>query len=181
MAALAHAPVPFRLAARSADITFVTPKDAEHLRALHASLRQAEVAAKRSLDPLRIFADLVVFLDDKATTAASRKAHLDELDGKELQSDAHIFVGTPDELADLLVAWHLEGIAGFRLRPGSLPHDLEAITRTLVPILQRRGLFRDHYASETLRKRLGLERPSNRYASSRVQSPEDSERTGATR
>ena len=56
------------------------------------------------------------------------------------------------------------GITGYRLRPGALPHDLEQITRALTPELQRRGAFRTAYGAGTLRRRLGLSRPANRYA-----------------
>jgi hypothetical protein len=55
-------------------------------------------------------------------------------------------------------------LSGFRLRPGTIGHDLEAITRALVPELQRRGAFRTSYADATLRGRLGLPRPASRYA-----------------
>jgi hypothetical protein len=48
----------------------------------------------------------------------------------------------PARLADLLQEWHEAGLSGFRLRPGAIPGDLEAITRELVPELQRRGAFR---------------------------------------
>ena len=33
-------------------------------------------------------------------------------------SDAHVFVGTPAELADLALEWQAAGLDGFRLRPG---------------------------------------------------------------
>jgi hypothetical protein len=51
------------------------------------------------------------------------------------------------------------------LRPGALPDDLTCITAGLIPELQARGLFRDHYEASTLRGLLGLPRPANRYAS----------------
>lgn len=56
------------------------------------------------------------------------------------------------------------GLTGFRLRPAVLGHDLPAITRGLVPELQRRDAFRRAYEAETLRGLLGLPRPTNRYA-----------------
>jgi hypothetical protein len=55
-------------------------------------------------------------------------------------------------------------LSGFRLRPGTIGHDLEMITRVLVPELQRRGVFREAYQDATLRGRLGLPRPASRYA-----------------
>jgi len=50
------------------------------------------------------------------------------------------------------------------LRPGAIPDDLEAITRDLVPELQRRGAFRTAYEAGTLRGLLGLHRPASRHA-----------------
>lgn len=45
-----------------------------------------------------------------------------------------------------------------------IAHDLPALTRGLVPELQRRGAFRQEYEADTLRGLLGLDRPANRYA-----------------
>ncbi|MDX6415707.1 MAG: hypothetical protein QOG28_327, partial [Trebonia sp.] len=75
-----------------------------------------------------------------------------------------VFTGSPAQLADLLLQWQRAGLSGFRLRPGVLGHDLQAITRGLVPELQRRGAFRRAYEADTLRGLLGLPRPANRYA-----------------
>lgn len=161
---LAHAPVSRRLAARQSDAVFITPHDLLELRSIVAAVREAEREAARAASPLRIFVDVVVFLDGAPGAASERKAQLDELDGRAYEPDASVFTGTPEQLADLLVAWRAEGIAGFRLRPGVLPYDLEAVTRQLVPLLQERGSFRTRYGAESLRGRLGLDRPANRYA-----------------
>jgi alkanesulfonate monooxygenase SsuD/methylene tetrahydromethanopterin reductase-like flavin-dependent oxidoreductase (luciferase family) len=109
----------------------------------------------------------VVFLDEEATAAADRKARLAELAGYEYTSDATVFTGTPAQLADLLRDWQACGLSGFRLRPGAISHDLAAITRGLVPELQRRGAFREAYEASTLRGLLGLTRPASRYATPR--------------
>jgi alkanesulfonate monooxygenase SsuD/methylene tetrahydromethanopterin reductase-like flavin-dependent oxidoreductase (luciferase family) len=162
--ALAHATIAYRLAARQADVVFVTPHDAGDVSSIEAEIRAEEAAVGRQLDPLRVFADLVVFLDDEPGAAATRRDHLDELDGGTYRSDAFVFTGTPAGLAEHLLSWQAEGLAGFRLRPGTQPHDLEAITRGLVPLLQQRGAFRHRYEEATLRGRLGLDRPANRYA-----------------
>jgi alkanesulfonate monooxygenase SsuD/methylene tetrahydromethanopterin reductase-like flavin-dependent oxidoreductase (luciferase family) len=161
--ALAHVTAAYRLAARQADAVFVTPHDADEVGAIVAEVRAEESAVDRRLDPLRVFADLVIFLDDEPGAAAARKSHLDELDGASYRSDASVFTGTPTELADHLLSWVTEGLAGFRLRPAVQPYDLEAITRRLVPLLEQRGAFRSRYEDATLRGRLGLDRPANRY------------------
>ncbi|VVJ18385.1 FMNH2-utilizing oxygenase [Amycolatopsis camponoti] len=159
--ALAHATVPYRLAARAADVVYVTPHDREHAEVIVGEVRAEQETAGRTQDPLHVFADLVVFLGDDA---AERKARLDDLAGAEYQSDADVFVGTPTQLADRLLDWHEAGLSGFRLHPGAVPHDLTAISRGLVPELQRRGAFRREYEASTLRGLLGLARPVNRYA-----------------
>ena len=163
--ALGHASVPYRLIARSADVGFVTPRDAGHAAAVVAEIRDAQQAAGRAGDTVHVFGDLVVFLDEPGgETGAERKARLDDLAGYPYASDATIFTGTAAGLADLLQAWQASGLSGFRLRPGAIPQDLHTITRGLVPELQRRAAFRNSYESRTLRGLLGLGRPVNRYA-----------------
>jgi alkanesulfonate monooxygenase SsuD/methylene tetrahydromethanopterin reductase-like flavin-dependent oxidoreductase (luciferase family) len=162
--ALGHRDVAYRLIGRSADLGFVTPRDAADAAAILGEVRAEQETAGRGGEPLHVLGDVVVFLGDTAAAATERKARLDGLLGQELRSDAHVFVGTPAELADLALEWHAAGLAGLRLRPGVLPHDLEQITRGLVPELQRRGAFRTAYTADTLRGHFGLPRPANRYA-----------------
>jgi alkanesulfonate monooxygenase SsuD/methylene tetrahydromethanopterin reductase-like flavin-dependent oxidoreductase (luciferase family) len=185
VAALAHSAVPYQLLATSADVGFITPKDAASAAAIVGEVRAAEAhAADARADeagaagtdrgrntphlagqPVRLFADLVVFLDDEPGQAARRRQRLDAVVGSEYRSDAPIFTGTAAELADLILDWRSAGLTGFRLRPAALPHDLAQITRALVPELRKRGTFRSKYESSTLRGLLGLPRPANRYAS----------------
>ncbi|MGY3334771.1 alkanesulfonate monooxygenase SsuD/methylene tetrahydromethanopterin reductase-like flavin-dependent oxidoreductase (luciferase family) [Streptomyces filamentosus] len=169
VASLAHASVPYEFAARASDVVFVTPRD---LAGTAAVLAEVDAAAKtvgrdREDRPLLVLADLLVLLDDVPGEAARRLARLDELAGAPLASDAEIFAGTPDELADLLLDRHAAGLDGFRLRPAVLPHDLTAVTRGLVPALRRRSAFRGAYTASTLRGHLGLARPESRYARKR--------------
>ncbi|MFJ6925685.1 LLM class flavin-dependent oxidoreductase [Streptomyces nigra] len=164
VSALAHETVPYRLVARSADIGYVTPHDTDGARAIVTEVRAEQRAAGRADEPLHIFGDLVVFLDDDPATARARRERLDTLAGEPYTSDALIFAGSPAELADLLQEFQTAGLTGFRLRPAVAGHDLPAITRGLVPELQRRGAFRRAYEADTLRGLLGLARPANRYA-----------------
>ena len=153
----------YPLIARSADVGFVTPGDAAQAAAIVAEIREA------GGDRVHVFADLVVFLGATAEEAASRQARLDERAGHAFTSDATTFTGTPAQLAGLLLDWQRAGLSGFRLRPGVIPDDLEAITRAVVPELQRRGAFRTGYEAGTLRGLLGLARPANRYATRQEQ------------
>ena len=168
VAALGHGTVPYRLIARSADIGFVTPRDRTGAAAIVAQIRAEQALAGRADETLPVFGDLVVFLDDNAAAAQARRERLDEQAGVAYASDAHIFAGTAVQLADLLLDWREGGLAGFRLRPAALPHDLAQISDVLVPELQRRGAFRTAYPADggpgTLRRLLGLPRPANRYA-----------------
>jgi alkanesulfonate monooxygenase SsuD/methylene tetrahydromethanopterin reductase-like flavin-dependent oxidoreductase (luciferase family) len=162
--ALAHATVPYRFAARSADVVFVTPRDAAGAQAITAEVRSLQDEAGRGEQPLHVFGDLVVFLDETQDRARARRDRLDAAVGAEYGSDAAIFAGTPAQLADTLAEWQRAGLSGFRLRPAALPHDLRQVTRALVPELQGRGAFRAGYEAGTLRGLLGLPRPASRYA-----------------
>ncbi|TQS46196.1 LLM class flavin-dependent oxidoreductase [Cryptosporangium phraense] len=159
---LGHGLVPYRLAARQADVLFVTPQDAAHGRQILDEVRGETDATGRG-EQLLVFADLLVFLDADAGAAAARKARLDEWDGAELFSDAQIFTGTPVALADRIQELGELGFDGVRLRPGVLPADLTVLVESVVPELGRRGLFQPRYDRPTLRDRLGFARPASRY------------------
>jgi alkanesulfonate monooxygenase SsuD/methylene tetrahydromethanopterin reductase-like flavin-dependent oxidoreductase (luciferase family) len=135
-----------------------------HAREIVTKIHNEKPAAGPVAEPVRVFADLVVFLGRDARSAADRRARLDDLAGETRASDALSFTGTPAQLADLLRDWQRAGLSGFRLRPAAIPHDLTGITRHLVPELQNRGMFRRSYDAATLRGLLGLPRPASRYA-----------------
>ncbi|MDI5963390.1 LLM class flavin-dependent oxidoreductase [Streptantibioticus silvisoli] len=164
VAALGHQAVPYRLIGRSTDIGFVTPHDDRRAAAIVTAVREEQAAAGRESQTVHVFGDLVVVLGDTEREAAERRERLDALDGAAFSPDAYVFAGTAAQLADLIQAWQGAGLTGFRLHPAVLPHDLERITRQLVPELQRRGAFRTAYEADTLRGLLGLPRPANRYA-----------------
>ena len=167
--ALAHVDTAYRLAARSADVVFVTPDGTGRdgptgdAASILAEVRAAEGATDRTI-PLHVFGDLLVLLDDTADAARERLRRLDAADGKDLRSDARILAGTASDVADVLASWQDAGLTGARLRPAVAAHDLPRITRELVPELQRRGLHRTTYEADTLRGLLGLEHPADRYA-----------------
>jgi len=71
-----------------------------------------------------------------------------------------VFEGTPEQVADLMEDWVGAGVAdGFNLMPPVLPEMLDVFIAEVIPILQRRGLFRTEYEGETLRAHFGLARP----------------------
>ena len=76
--------------------------------------------------------------------------------------------GTPKTIADQLEAWFVSGaVDGYNLMFPLLPEDWVSFAESVVPELQRRGLFRQDYEPGTLRDRLGLPRPANRFALAR--------------
>jgi len=71
-------------------------------------------------------------------------------------------VGTAESVADEMQERFEAGAAdGYNLMT-QMPGDLAQFGRTLIPELQRRGLFRTDYAGRTLRENLGLARWSRR-------------------
>jgi FMN-dependent oxidoreductase (nitrilotriacetate monooxygenase family) len=73
--------------------------------------------------------------------------------------------GTPEQVADVITHWYRSGAAdGFNIMPPVLPSGLTAFVDHVVPILQRRGLFRTEYEGTTLRDNYRLPRPANRNA-----------------
>ncbi|MBM3223638.1 MAG: LLM class flavin-dependent oxidoreductase [Candidatus Tectomicrobia bacterium] len=76
----------------------------------------------------------------------------------------HTMVGTPEQVADLMADWFAEGAAdGFNVMPPILPAMLEVFIAEVVPLLQRRGLFRTAYTGDTLRAHYGLAAPSSQF------------------
>jgi hypothetical protein len=75
-------------------------------------------------------------------------------------------------VADTIGDWLDNGAAdGFNVMPAVLPDGLAAFTDHVIPILQRRGLFRTEYAGPTLRDHYGLPRPGSQFAARAGRSP----------
>lgn len=73
-----------------------------------------------------------------------------------------LLLGTPEHIADGLEEWFAAGAAdGFNIMPPWFPGAFDDFVDEVVPILQRRGLFRTEYAGTTLRHHLGLPRPEH--------------------
>jgi FMN-dependent oxidoreductase (nitrilotriacetate monooxygenase family) len=71
-----------------------------------------------------------------------------------------VTTGTPEQIADLMEDWFRDGAAdGFNLMPPVLPMMLDVFVEEVVPLLQKRGLFRYEYDTATLRAHYGLPRP----------------------
>src|ERR1700730_15669780 len=78
--------------------------------------------------------------------------------------------GTPEQVADLIEDWFTDGAAdGFNIMPPLLPAMLDAFSTEVIPLLQRRGLFRTAYAGTTLREHYGLAWPQSVFAEPALQ------------
>jgi FMN-dependent oxidoreductase (nitrilotriacetate monooxygenase family) len=80
------------------------------------------------------------------------------------QMAGNIFRGDPVQVADKLEAWYRgKACDGFMIAAPVVPTGMERFTQLVIPILQKRGLFRTEYEGRTLRENLGLARPANRF------------------
>ncbi len=75
-----------------------------------------------------------------------------------------VFIGTPTQLADHMQEWFEAGAAdGFTMLSPYYVKPLEELVDTVIPELQRRGLFRTEYEGATLRENLGVPYRSNQF------------------
>jgi FMN-dependent oxidoreductase (nitrilotriacetate monooxygenase family) len=76
-----------------------------------------------------------------------------------------VIAGTPEEVADNIQTWFEDGAAdGFNVMPPWLTGGFDAFVEQVVPILRKRGLFREDYTGATLRDHYGLPRPDSLFA-----------------
>lgn len=74
-------------------------------------------------------------------------------------------VGTPEQAAAMIEDWWRAGaVDGFNLMIDVVPSGLEAFVEHVVPILQRRGVFRTDYTGTTLRENLGIDHKTAKAA-----------------
>jgi FMN-dependent oxidoreductase (nitrilotriacetate monooxygenase family) len=73
-----------------------------------------------------------------------------------------VSAGTPEQIADLMAEWLADGAAdGFNIMPPLLPAQLDVFSAEVIPLLQRRGLFRTEYSGTMLREHYGLPWPAS--------------------
>jgi alkanesulfonate monooxygenase SsuD/methylene tetrahydromethanopterin reductase-like flavin-dependent oxidoreductase (luciferase family) len=74
----------------------------------------------------------------------------------------YVMAGTPEQVADLVEDWFTDSAAdGFNIMPPLLPAQLDVFTAEVIPLLQRRGLFRTEYTGTTLREHYDLPWPAS--------------------
>jgi FMN-dependent oxidoreductase (nitrilotriacetate monooxygenase family) len=77
----------------------------------------------------------------------------------------NVVAGTPEQIADIMQQWAEGGAAdGFNVMPPYFTGGFDIFADEVLPILRRRGLFREDYAGATLRDHFGLPRPDSIYA-----------------
>jgi FMN-dependent oxidoreductase (nitrilotriacetate monooxygenase family) len=80
------------------------------------------------------------------------------------------FVGNPEKVADALETWfHGRAADGFILGLGTPAMGIANFIELVVPVLQKRGLFRTEYEGSTLREHLGLPFPQNVHTRARAE------------
>jgi FMN-dependent oxidoreductase (nitrilotriacetate monooxygenase family) len=76
-----------------------------------------------------------------------------------------VIAGPPEKIADNIQTWFENSAAdGFNVMPPWLPGGFDIFAEQVVPILRKRGLFRNDYTGKTLRDHYGLNRPASIYA-----------------
>jgi FMN-dependent oxidoreductase (nitrilotriacetate monooxygenase family) len=73
------------------------------------------------------------------------------------------FVGAPETVADTIEKWFDAGTFDGINLAFRTEDELNLFVDGVVPLLQKRGLFRTEYAADTLRGNLGLPVPANRH------------------
>ncbi|WP_320782141.1 NtaA/DmoA family FMN-dependent monooxygenase [Streptomyces sp. CRN 30] len=80
------------------------------------------------------------------------------------------FVGAPETVAGTIEEWFRAGAFDGVNLAFRTTGELELFVDGVVPLLQKRGLFRTEYAADTLRGNLGLPVPANRHTAARATS-----------
>jgi len=70
-----------------------------------------------------------------------------------------------EQIVHTIEEWFHNGAAdGFNVMAAVLPGHLALFVEHVVPLLQKRGLFRSEYTAHTLRGHYGIARPVSQYA-----------------
>lgn len=180
---LAHQKVPYELATAAADIVGITPTDDAHLSRILVELADAAATVTRTApEPLRVWTEAVILIEDSTDAARAALARLNDAHGERYSSDTVILADTAANVADQLLRWHGQGLDGVRLRPARLPADLVRIADEVVPALAAAGVLDRPADAGTLRARLGFGVPENRYAAAADdRTPADHDLIGSAR
>lgn len=121
----------------------------------------------KPLPPLSLPADgIQTFFKGAVATAQRGNLTVRQLIRAQGGGTGHrIVVGTPEQIADGITEWFATGfVDGFNVMPDVIASGFDAFAEEVVPLLRRKGIFRDGYQGVTLRDHLGLSRPTRRAA-----------------
>ncbi len=109
-------------------------------------LRQADFTLPtESATPIGVLQSMVdVALDEKLSL-------------RKLALRMRLIAGTPEQIADRIIDWWQDEAAdGFVINPPVLPDSASLFVDTVIPVLQRRGVYPSRYTEPTIRQRLGF-------------------------
>ncbi|MFF1833418.1 NtaA/DmoA family FMN-dependent monooxygenase [Streptomyces sp. NPDC058231] len=121
------------------------------------------------------FPDVAHLAEKGGRTAAAKiieRARTEDLTLRQVAESANQFrrspfVGDPVTVADTIEKWFEAGTFDGINLAFRTDDELELFVDGVVPLLQKRGLFRTEYEADTLRGNLGLPVPVNRHTSER--------------
>ncbi|MGY4976772.1 LLM class flavin-dependent oxidoreductase [Streptomyces sp. 900105755] len=122
------------------------------------------------------FPDIAHLAEKGGRTSAARiveRARTEQLTLRQVAESANEFrrspfVGAPETVADTIERWFAAGTFDGINLAFRTEDDLGLFVDGVVPLLQKRGLFRTEYTADTLRGNLGLPVPVNRHTRERA-------------
>lgn len=132
------------LAGEHADVVRIREQDLGWARELRYAVRAAARAAGRE-DDVRVLVDLHTVVSNDRASATARAGLIADIDGESAPwAGALQAYGTVGDVVEVVETWLRAGAAdGFVVLPGSLPADVAALLKGVVPELQSRGLVEE--------------------------------------
>jgi alkanesulfonate monooxygenase SsuD/methylene tetrahydromethanopterin reductase-like flavin-dependent oxidoreductase (luciferase family) len=155
-------------AAEVADIVWGGQPSIEKARAHYSSMKDRLAYHGRTPESLLMMASIMPMIGRTQAEAEDLFATLQSRlrtnvigapvpDAASRESAHFAIVGTPTLIADTMEEWFVTGAAdGFVIQLPYLSGGLGDLTYSVIPELQRRGLFRIDYEGDTLREYLGM-------------------------
>ncbi|QJU57367.1 NtaA/DmoA family FMN-dependent monooxygenase [Sphingomonas sp. AP4-R1] len=118
------------------------------------------VLAEANEEGQRIFAGITE-RTRRDVTGSNRLTYRDLIIGATGQGGG-AFVGNPEEVADHIQRWfEVKACDGFNIFPAYVPDAVSAFADLVVPVLQKRGVYRADYSGTTFRDHLNIPKPEN--------------------
>jgi FMN-dependent oxidoreductase (nitrilotriacetate monooxygenase family) len=155
-------------AAEVADVVWDWQPSIENARAHYSSIKDRLAYCGRTSESLLMMASIMPIIGRTQTEAEDLFATLQSRlrtdvidapvpDAVSRESAHFAIVGTPTLIADTMEEWFVTGAAdGFVIQLPYLSGGLGDLAYSVIPELQRRGLFRIDYEGDTLREHLGM-------------------------